>query len=41
MGDEGRLVETVQGREGMDKHYQEGGRDAHLVFGLETCNCYC
>jgi hypothetical protein len=22
-------------REGMNKHYQEGGRGAHLVFGLE------
>ncbi len=28
----------MQRREGMDKHNQEGGRDTHLVFGLETFN---
>ncbi len=28
----------MQRREGTDKHYQQGGRDTHLVFGLETCN---
>jgi hypothetical protein len=30
----------VQGQVSVDRPYSQGGRDRHLVPGLETCNPY-
>lgn len=31
----------MQRRKGVDKHFQGGGRDTLLVFGLDRSNYYC